>query len=287
MINILRSSFNVPTFISRTISLSAERYVDVPSSKPLKEERKIKIEQDIKDMQWRQKPHEQKGAWYSKFKVFLEDDDEVSRESLMTRVIQPLDLRPKKVKEFFVKHAEEKERFLQQFIPDRHEILGNDLAAAHFILFRFGQVKFKGQNNWMKADSERNFNLPDKYVSNMFLEAIDCENMTLYYEGLDNIRRLKHLRYLSFKNVKKFDDWCLDRVSSLELDNLSVLILSGTEVTFRGLGALYRIPSLKRLTLDKPYRDPEWKLTIAMLQDILPELEIIESTPPIEKIDKK
>lgn len=30
----------------------------------------------------------------------------------------------------------------QRFIPDRHRILGNDLAAAHFIVARGGEVKY-------------------------------------------------------------------------------------------------------------------------------------------------
>lgn len=34
----------------------------------------------------------------------------------------------------------------QRFIPDRHRILGNDLAAAHFIVARGGQVKYVTAN---------------------------------------------------------------------------------------------------------------------------------------------
>lgn len=121
----------------------------------------------------------------------------------------------------------------------------------------------------------------------MFLEAIDCEGMELYYEGLENLRRLKKLRFLSFKNLKTFDDWCMDRVSGSQFESLEMLNLTGTKVTFRGLQALHRIPSLKRLMVDDPYRDTEWKLTLAMLQDIIPELKIIdtnETAPEAEKV---
>lgn len=171
---------------------------------------------------------------------------------------------------------EKKERYFQQYLPERHEILGNDLAAAHFIVHRKGKVRFEDDVNWVKMDEDENYTLPDKYVHGMFVEAIDCEGMRLYYEGLENIRRLKGLKTLSFKGLEMFGDWCLDRVSGSEFEALEQLDVSGTKVTYQGLQALYRIPSLKRLILDDPYRDTEWKLTIAMLQEIMPELEIVQ-----------
>lgn len=63
------------------------------------------------------------------------------------------------------------------------------------------------------------------------------------------------------------------------VEKLEVLNLSGTNITARGLQALYRIPSLKKLIVDDPNRDAEWKLTIAMLQEIMPDLSIIEGNP--------
>jgi hypothetical protein len=106
--------------------------------------------------------------------------------------------------------------------------------------------------------------------------------MELYYEGLENLRRLKYLRFASFKNVETFDDWCLDRISGAEYESLEVLNLSGTKVTEKGLQALYRIPSLKKLIIDDPNRNTQWELVIAMLQDIMPELEVVE-TPAEQK----
>jgi len=100
--------------------------------------------------------------------------------------------------------------------------------------------------------------------------------MELYYEGLENVRRLYKLKYLSFKNVKQFDDWCLDRVSGSEFDVLEVLDLSGTSITEKGLQALYRITSLRKLILEDPDRNIGWKLTLAMLQEAIPKLEIVE-----------
>lgn len=168
-------------------------------------------------------------------------------------------------------------KYFQQFIQERHDILGNDLAAAHFLVFRKGKVKFAGQREWIKMDEEDNYNLPANLVPDLYLEAIDCEGMKIYYEGLENLRRLKKLRFISFKDVACFDDWSLDRVSGSEFVSLEVLNLSGTKVTDKGLHCLYRIPSLRKLILDDPYRNDEWKLTVAMLQEIMPDLQIVES----------
>lgn len=176
---------------------------------------------------------------------------------------------------------EKQERYLQQFIPERQQILGNDLAAAHFLVHRGGRVRFCGQQEWIMADKEGNFNLPNKFVSGMFVEAIDCEGINLYYEGLENVRRLKKLRFLSFKRITSFDDWCLDRVSGSEFESLEMLDLSGTQISERGLQALYRVPTLKKLILDNPNRNTNWSLTLAMLQDILPELKIYEASQKV------
>lgn len=102
--------------------------------------------------------------------------------------------------------------------------------------------------------------------------------MELYYEGLENLRRLKSLKFLSFHNVANFDDWCLDRVSGSEFDSLEILDLTGTSVTELGLGALYRIPSLKLLILDDPKKDKGMELTCIMLEEIIPKLKIVDAT---------
>lgn len=101
--------------------------------------------------------------------------------------------------------------------------------------------------------------------------------MELYYEGLENVRRLKQLKFLSFHNVKTFDDWCIDRVSGSELNELEILDVSGTQVTERGLAALYRVPTLKLLIVDDLKVSKAFELTCAMLEDIMPILKISDA----------
>ena len=284
----LQSLFKPSSGLSRSFSLSSLRLLEVPSSKPLTDERKVEMEESKKKLQWRLKPYERKDEWYSKFKLFMQDDNEEVKETIVTKLQQPINLAPTSIKKWWKTNLESKERFLQQYIPERHTILGNDLAAAHFLVFRDAKVKFVEQKNWIKLEDDEDIDnkLPTKYVHGMFVEAIDCEDVEIYYEGLENLRRLKSLRFLSFKNVKSFDDWCLDRVSGSEFENLEVLNLAGTQITELGLQALYRVPSLRKLILSEPYRNVEWKLTLAMLQDIIPDLEIVEDKPSTENPQK-
>lgn len=119
--------------------------------------------------------------------------------------------------------------------------------------------------------------MPDRFDAAWTLEAIRCDEMELYYEGLENVRRLNHLKFLSFRNVKPFDDWCLDRVSGSEYTALEVLDISGTKVTERGLCALYRIPTLRMLIVDDPQTNKTFEFTCAMLEDLIPEIKITKA----------
>lgn len=250
---------------------------EMPSFKPVNQIISRKIEEDKKRLEWRAKPQDHPDAFKSKLRVF---DSEEAAPSSLTFVVQPIDFSVKGVKNWWSRYKVRKEKFMQQYIPERHQMLGNDLAAAHFLLFRRGKVMFVGQNEWMEVseEEEEKIPLPNTFDPTYELESIKCDDMELYYEGLENIRRLKKLKYLSFRNVKLFDDWGLDRVSGSEFISLEVLDITGTSVTANGLQALYRIPSLKKLITDPQSEENHaWHLTVSMLQDILPSLEIVST----------
>ncbi|XP_023240510.1 uncharacterized protein LOC111638964 [Centruroides sculpturatus] len=92
-----------------------------------------------------------------------------------------------KIKEWRRKHLRKKEIEDQTFIPERFQILGSDLAAAHFIVHRGGSVRFKDQKNWIRKDKNGNYFLPSKFVSNLYLEEIDASGTGLIYEGFSNL----------------------------------------------------------------------------------------------------
>lgn len=111
---------------------------EVPSFKPLNEFRNKKISEDKKRLEWRKNLQEQPGFYKSKLSLFESDEEAPSALAL---IAQPVDFSPRGFKQWWANYNVRKDRYLQQFVPERLELLGNDLAAAHFLLFR--GVKYK------------------------------------------------------------------------------------------------------------------------------------------------
>ncbi|XP_055856641.1 distal membrane-arm assembly complex protein 2 [Episyrphus balteatus] len=265
-----------PTRLPQHISVATMKFqeFDPNEGNRLSDKIKREIEESKKTLAWRTPIGDRPGDWNSKLKSFADMEQTADYITMMQK---PINLRPSAVKAWWERRKERTERFLQQYVSERHEQLGNELAAAHFIIFRGGSVKFLHEKEWKKSDEEGEYNLPTKFHPAWKVEAIKCDYMTLYYEGLENIRCLPHLKFLSFKNVKTFDDWCLDRVSGSEFVRLEVLDLTGTQMTCNGLQCLYRIPTLKLLILDDPKADLKMELSCALLEEAIPKLKIIPS----------
>lgn len=176
------------------------------------------------------------------------------------------------ISKWFTHKKTEYNKHVQRFIPERHEILGADLATAHFIIHRDGRVKFKGNTYWTKKDEKGSYDLPNQYDSRYILEAVDARNTDLYYEGLSNLCGLKKLKWLSLKDCKNIDDWGLDKISA-EFPELEHLDISGCEkITERGLESLYRMTNLKTLIVTNHYKSVAFELTCFMLEDCMPNL---------------
>ncbi|KAK9511471.1 hypothetical protein O3M35_000119 [Rhynocoris fuscipes] len=172
----------------------------------------------------------------------------------------------------------EREIFDQRFIKERHDILGDDIAAAHFIVYRNGRVRFKDNEKWIEKppDEEDCFELPNKFVRNMYLEAIDASNTRIRHEGLVNLRNLKQLKWLSFMNCETADDWFVDRLSGEVQDTLEHLNLSNcTNLTKNSLSCFYRFKNLKRVLLHNVVKNKEFEFSCMLLEDAIPGLIII------------
>lgn len=120
--------------------------------------------------------------------------------------------------------------------------------------------------------------MPRLYDAKYLIDAIKCDGMELYYEGLENVRRLNHLKYLSMRDVKTFDDWCMDRLCGNQFRELEILDVTGTSITANALFAVPKIRSLKALVLDTEDRSIEFQLTCALLQEVMPDLKILSSS---------
>lgn len=140
--------------------------------------------------------------------------------------------------------------------------------------------RFTKSPNWVKRDEDHEYDLPSRFDPEWVIDAINCEGMELFYEGLQNIRRLYELKSFSLKNVKQFDDWCLDRLAGNQFDKLEELDISGTNITANGLVAIPKIRSLKVLILSDIKRSTTFELSLLMLEDIMPGLEVREAEKP-------
>lgn len=163
----------------------------------------------------------------------------------------------------------------QRFIPERFQILGSDLAAAHFIIYRGGSVGFKDQENWIRKDKNGNYSLPSKFVPNLYLEEIDASGTGLLYEGLSNLEYLYYLKSLNLSNCLKIDDWCLDRLTIFRTTLEHLNISNCPNITERGLSSLYRLRNLKTLNLSNLQNVNHLELVCLLLEDVLPNCKII------------
>lgn len=143
-------------------------------------------------------------------------------------------------------------------------------------------MKFQGQNKWIKAVNG-NYKLPDTYEKEWIVEAIDCTDMNLYYEGLNTLRELKYLQWLSLNGCNNIDDFCIDVISNVFSNSLLYLDLRNCfHISERGIGALYKMSSLKILYLDDFLKDTKYELTCLLLQDLNSELVIKSDTVNFE-----
>lgn len=183
----------------------------------------------------------------------------------------------KKHKINFIKHE-------QQFMAERHEILGCDLAAAHFLVHRSGKVKFLGDDSWIKRDKEQ-YQLPEKYDPHYRLTHVDASGITFYYEGLENFQNLSKVTWANFSDNPVLDDWSIDKIVA-NFPNLEYLDISNCpNVTVRGLEAIYKLQHLKTMIITDFTKKPSFELICTMLEECMPNL-FIEIREPPENVAK-
>lgn len=113
-----------------------------PSSEEVKPQTpfQIKLAAAKEKLKWRTPFNERETEWYTKFKVFAPEKNE--DVDMIAYLQTPFDLTLKGRRERNERKRVALEKAMQQFVPERHQILGNDLAAAHFLVHRGGSVKY-------------------------------------------------------------------------------------------------------------------------------------------------
>ncbi|KAL8619789.1 hypothetical protein ACOMHN_025875 [Nucella lapillus] len=166
-----------------------------------------------------------------------------------------------------------------RFIPERHRVLGPDLATAHFVVGRGGRVKVSGREAWVQRDKQGNAYMPNNYVPGLHLEAIDCTGVQMSYVAFDNMVDLEQLQYLKFSRCSNFDDWCLARLYQFK-DTLEFLDLSDCwDVTENGLACLHMLRNLKGLKLTGLPKVKDMGLLVLLLEEALPQCTIFGLDP--------
>lgn len=189
----------------------------------------------------------------------------------------PLTISSQRFREWKEKVKREMEIEQQKFVEERHNILGSDLAAAHFIVYRGGKVKFHNSNKWieMNADKETYPDLPPRFVRNLYLHSIDASNTNIRYEGLINFTNLTRLKWLSFRNCEHVNDWFVDRISGEYSNTLEYLDISGCKnVTENCLTCIYRMQNLKTLIINNNCNTRSFEYMCLLLEDSMPDLSI-------------
>lgn len=97
-----------------------------------------RIEASKKKLIWRRPHYQNKAIWYSKLRLFAPERSSVD---FVCKMQKPWSWN---MKDFLSERRKKQvllQGMLQSFIVERHQILGNDLASAHFLVHRGGLVK--------------------------------------------------------------------------------------------------------------------------------------------------
>lgn len=173
-------------------------------------------------------------------------------------------------------------KYNQRYVADRVKALGSDLAAAHFVVYRGGAIRFRGQENfirWTNKKEEYYANLPETYEPNYYVEAIDVSGLTLYYQGIENFKNLYKLKWLSLRNNPCLDNWCLDFIGN-KIPKLEYLDISKCpQITGAGIAGLHKLTELKVLVINS--NNIEVQMACFALEDTIPGLFVsIEDSEP-------
>ncbi|KRZ92900.1 Protein disulfide-isomerase, partial [Trichinella sp. T8] len=182
-----------------------------------------------------------------------------------------LDLSPSTIRQFYRYENLINLQYDQRFLPERHLLLGPDLAAAHFIVHRGGAVKFFNDSRWHRVNNKGEYILPGRKLP----EGIDASNTALMFEGLSNLVNLEKIRFLSLKNCEYVNDWCMSQMKQFE-NTLEFLDLSHcSKLTADGLSALSCLKKLKYLRLEGLDQVKNIGVVAVRLEDTLPQLQVV------------
>nr|XP_053615214.1 uncharacterized protein LOC128678021 [Plodia interpunctella] len=239
--------------------------------------------------EWRKPWIKRDGEWKSKFSAFIEKNPS---PDVMYALSKLPTLTIDDIRQWWADMKVIQEIQNQKHLPERVATLGSNLAALHFFTYRGCAVRMKGSKEWVSGDVFT-LNLPSSYVEGHYVEAIDCTKFHhngIRFEGIENLAGLNFLKWLSLKNNKYVDVWCLERIAVQNGRSLEFLDISGCKLCVGCIIAISRMSALKYLVITDPGPDVEVQAGISMLEQSKPHLLIKALEPKIDsskKSDKK
>lgn len=248
---------------SQLVLLGRRLYSNASNPKDLTEDENKKLYEKLMQSRFNEKTIEA-----SAFAKFLTPDYKFGPPRIMN-----YDWSMKSMLNWFRRKRVEFHKLNQRYSIDRVKALGSDIAAAHFIVYRGGAVRFRGQDNfvqWTNKKEEYFVNLPESYDSNYFVEAIDASNLMLYYQGMENFKNLYKLKWLNLSNNPVLDNWCMDYIG-YAMPHLEYLDISNCpQVTAGGIAGLQKVNQLKELVISSA--NIEVQMACFALEDVNPGL---------------
>ncbi|XP_013186211.1 uncharacterized protein LOC106131606 [Amyelois transitella] len=235
--------------------------------------------------EWRKPWIKRDGEWKSKLSVFIEKNPS---PDIMYALSNIPNLTMDQIKQWWAHMKVVQEIENQRRLPERIAALGSNLAALHFFTYRGCAVRMKGSKEWVAGDA-LTLKLPTSYIDGHFVEAVDCTHFHhngIRFEGIENLLGLNFLKWLSLKNNRHVDVWCLDRLSGQNGKTLEYLDISGCNLCVGCIVAISRMNALKYLVLTDPGPNIKLQAAISQLEEEKPHLLIKAVNPIIEtKID--
>ncbi|KAI5644887.1 hypothetical protein NE865_03233 [Phthorimaea operculella] len=174
----------------------------------------------------------------------------------------------------------------QKYDTKRVAELGPNLAALHFFTYREAAVKIENHDDWILGNlSTLAAELPHSFLEGVHVEAIDCSHFkrgAIRYEGLQYLAGLDHLRWLSLRNQRYIDVWCLDRIAGTVGTNLQFLDISSCDLNVGSVRALSKLRTLQALVIKYPYHDYNTRVALLHLESESPNLVIKVEKPAID-----
>jgi len=153
-----------------------------------------------------------------------------------------------------------------------HNEVGPIVTSAHIFIDKMDcaiqyerQGRYEGKLEWIEDLRVMDIQDPRE----LKITAIDARFSNLGYEGLQNLRVCKELKYLNCSYAPKFDNHCMTRLHMVS-ETLEYLDLSGSSVSIKGLGYLRLLENLKWLNLSDLPEEPEIEKYLPYIQEILP-----------------